>query len=65
MKRARADLGIGSVRVCGNGQRLSYSLPPGQELPDGLAPESATPEPDAYPARLAEPYPPSTPPDEL
>jgi hypothetical protein len=65
VKRAKADLGIRSVRVCADGKRLSYWLLPGQELPGGLTPESATPELDAYLARLGELYPPSTPLDDL
>jgi hypothetical protein len=65
VKRAKADLGIRSVRVCADGKRLSYWLLPGQELPDGVAPDSDTPELDAYLARLNELYPPSTPLDDL
>jgi hypothetical protein len=65
LRRARGDLKIRSVRVCAEGKRLSYWLLPGQQLPSGLSPESATPELDEYLARLNEQFPPSTPLDDL
>jgi hypothetical protein len=65
LRRARTDLKIRTVRVWAEGQRLSYWLLPGQELPAGVSPECATPELDEFLARLNEQYPPSTPLDDL
>jgi hypothetical protein len=65
LRRARGDLNIRCVRVCAEGKRLSYWLLPGQQLPSGLSPESATPELDEYLARLNEQFPRSTPLDDL
>jgi hypothetical protein len=65
VKRAKADLGIRSARVCADGKRLSYWLLPGQQLPDGVTPEAGTPELDEILARLNEQFPPSTPLDDL
>jgi hypothetical protein len=66
LKRAKADLGVRAERVQVDGKRVDYWLLRNQELPGGITAEpSATPELDAYLARLNEQYPPSTPLDDL
>jgi hypothetical protein len=65
VKRAKADLGVRSARVCVDAKRLDYWLLRHQQLPDGVSAETATPELDEYLARLNEQFPPSTPLDDL
>jgi hypothetical protein len=65
LRRAKQDLHVRSLRVWAGGQRLSYWLLPGQQLPAGLPPEAAVPDLEEWLAPLREQFPPATPLDDL
>jgi hypothetical protein len=65
IKRAKADLGIRSVRVWAGGSRLSYWLLPDQELPASVPSESIIPDLEPWLGPLRRQFPPATPLDEV
>jgi hypothetical protein len=65
LQRAKQALGVRSVRVWADGQRLSYWLLPGQQLPERVPPQAVPPDLEAWLAPLRERFPPSTPLDDL
>lgn len=65
LRRAKRELEVRSVRVWAGGQRLSYWLLPGQQLPDSIPPDAVPPDLEPWLAPLRERFPPSTPLDEL
>jgi hypothetical protein len=65
LQRAKQELEIRSLRIWADGQRLSYWLLPGQELPARVPPEAIPPDLEPWLAPLRGRFPPSTPLDEL
>ncbi len=65
LRRAREQLKVRSARVWAGGQRLSYWLLPGQELPELPVLEDAPPSLEPWLAPLRKEFPPATPLDDL
>jgi putative DNA primase/helicase len=65
LTRAKKELEIRSERIWADGQRLSYWLLPGQELPPEIPPSAKEPDLEPWLAPLREAYPPPTPIDDL
>jgi hypothetical protein len=65
LERAKGDLGIRSKRVWADGQRLSYWLLEGQDLPADAAPKEDDCDLEPWFKPLREKYPPPTPIDDL
>jgi RecA-family ATPase len=65
LRRVKQEMNIRSVRISADGQRLSYWLLPGQELPASVPPEAIPPDLEEWLAPLRQKYRPSTPLDDL
>jgi RecA-family ATPase len=64
LRRAKSELDVRSLRVWAGGQRLSYWLLPGQQLPVGMAADDAEPDLEPWLKPIRDKYPLPTPLDD-